>query len=60
MVSLLMQKPKVESWQGHILGGDLQSMGAREWGSLECSQGAVRTRGGGGRPHAQLVEERDA
>ena len=47
MVSVLRQKLKAEAWQGHILGGDLQSMGAREWAAWSGSQHAVRTRGGG-------------
>ena len=29
MVSLLVQKLKTEAWQGCILGGDLQSVGAQ-------------------------------
>ena len=29
MVSLLVQKLKTEAWQGRILGGDLQSVGAQ-------------------------------
>ena len=67
MVSVLRQKLKAEAWQGHILGGDLQSMGAREWGSLEWFTGCCQNTWGagvdrrvstGGR-HTQLVEERD-
>lgn len=60
MVSLLVQKLKTEAWQAYILRGDLQNVGAGEWGSLEWFTGRCQnTVGDAGRPHVQLVEERD-
>lgn len=60
MVSLLVQKLKTEAWQGCVLRGDLQSVGAGEWGRLEWFTGRCQnTVGDAGRPHAQLVEESD-
>ena len=47
MVSLLVQKLKTEAWQGRILGGDLQSVGAQRVERPGVVHRALSEHGGG-------------